>query len=44
MKRLCLLLLAGCPSNDGGNAPTLWIAPDGGETQIKFVEDEPPPF
>lgn len=43
---LLLLVLAGCPGDDGddGNAQTLWLAPDQMETQVKLVEDRPPPF
>jgi hypothetical protein len=41
---LALFALAGCPGDDGVNAPTLWIAPDGAETRLKLVEDRPPPF
>ena len=33
--------LAGCPS---GNAPTVWLANDRVETEVKLVESEPPPF
>ena len=46
MKRpVCLLMvLAGCPSDDGGNAPKLWLALDGSELQVKLVESEPHPF
>ncbi|MBS1118030.1 MAG: hypothetical protein H6Q90_258 [Deltaproteobacteria bacterium] len=39
-----LLMLAGCPSDEPGNAATLWLAPDGSEIQVKLVEHEPPPF
>ncbi len=39
-----LLLLAGCPADDSGNAPTLFLAPDGSEIRVKLVETEPPPF
>ncbi|NVB83738.1 MAG: hypothetical protein HOV81_35515 [Kofleriaceae bacterium] len=43
---LLLLVLAACPGDDGGegNAQTLWLAPDKMETQVKLVEDRPPPF
>ncbi|HEU0031527.1 MAG TPA: hypothetical protein VFQ53_12900 [Kofleriaceae bacterium] len=40
-------VLAGCPGDDdggGGNAATLWLAPDGMETEVRLVETEPPPF
>jgi len=36
--------LAGCPSDEGANAPTLWLAPDGAETRVRLVEGRPPPF
>ncbi len=36
---------AGCPEGgSGGNPPTLWLALDGRETEVKLVEDEPEPF
>ena len=42
---LGLFTLAGCPGDDeGDNAPTLWLAPDGAETRVRLVEDRPPPF
>jgi hypothetical protein len=41
---LGLLPLAGCPGDDGVNAATLWLAPDGAETRVRLVEDRPPPF
>jgi hypothetical protein len=44
VKRLLpLLLLAGCPSEDG-NAPVLWLALDGRETEVRLVEEEPEPY
>ena len=39
-----LFLLAGCPSSDPTNAPVLWLALDGRETEVKLAEDEPEPF
>ncbi|HTM21147.1 MAG TPA: hypothetical protein VL172_11580 [Kofleriaceae bacterium] len=36
-------LLAACPSDDK-NPSTLWLALDGGETEVKLVEQEPNPF
>lgn len=39
-----LLVLAGCPSDDGGNPPVLYLALDGRETEVKLVEEEPDPF
>jgi hypothetical protein len=44
VKRLLLLLLAGCPNSDSGNASTLWLALEGRETDVKLVEDEPNPY
>lgn len=42
---LLLLALAGCPGDDEAvNAETVWIAPDGVETRLRFVEGRPPPF
>ena len=41
---LLLLVLAGCPDDGDKNAPTLWLAPNGSETQLRLVESEPPPF
>ena len=41
---LGLVALTGCPSNDGGNPPVLWLAPDMLEIHVKLVESEPPPF
>lgn len=38
-----LALLGGCPSPEG-NAPTLWLALDGRETEVKLVDFEPPPY
>jgi hypothetical protein len=35
--------LTGCPE-EGTNAPTLWLAPDGAETRVRLIEDRPPPF
>ena len=43
---LLLLALTACPGDDGGggNADTLWFAPDKSETQVKLVEAEPNPY
>jgi hypothetical protein len=38
-----LALLGGCPSPEE-NAPTLWLALDGRETEVKLVDFEPPPY
>ena len=40
---LSLALLGGCPSSEE-NAPTLWLALDGRETEVKLVEFEPEPY
>ncbi|MBA3393228.1 MAG: hypothetical protein H0T89_11310 [Deltaproteobacteria bacterium] len=34
----------GCPDSGTSNPPTLWLALDGRETEVKLVEDEPEPF
>ncbi len=40
-----LAVLAGCPGDDfAGNAPVLFLAPDGSEIRVKLVEEEPIPF
>ena len=41
---LMLVALAGCPSSDDGNAPVLWLALDGRETEVKLAEAEPDPY
>lgn len=43
---IAMIALAGCPGDDpvDGNAQTLWLAPDGVETEVKLIEAEPPPF
>ena len=41
---LLLLALAGCPGDDEGNAPTLWLAPDGSEIRVKLADQRPAPF
>jgi hypothetical protein len=41
---LWLLVLAGCPSDPSGNAPVLWLALDGRETEVKLAEEEPDPY
>jgi hypothetical protein len=40
---LAIALLGGCPSSEE-NAPTLWLALDGRETEVKLVEFEPEPY
>jgi hypothetical protein len=40
---LSLALLGGCPSSEE-NAPTLWLALDGRETEVKLVDFEPEPY
>jgi hypothetical protein len=41
-----LVVLAACGDNDGSsvNAPVLWLALDGRETEVKLAEEEPEPF
>lgn len=39
-----VLALAGCPGDDGENAPVLWLAPDGSEVRVKLAEERPAPF
>ena len=41
-----VLALAACGDNGGSNvnAPVLWLALDGRETDVKLAEDEPEPF
>jgi len=34
----------GCGDNAGGNAPVLWLALDGRETEVRLVDEEPEPF
>ncbi|MCX5744118.1 MAG: hypothetical protein NT062_16640 [Proteobacteria bacterium] len=42
---LLVLALSGCDdAPPAGNPRTLWIAPDGSETQVKLVDTEPAPF
>ena len=38
-----LVSVTGCPSDDG-NPAVLWLALDGGETQVKLVDEEPRPY
>jgi hypothetical protein len=38
-----LALVPGCPAPED-NPPTLWLALDGRETEVKLVDFEPPPF
>ena len=47
MKRALLLVLAaGCGDDGGGsgNPATLFLASDQGETHVKLIDHEPPPF
>jgi hypothetical protein len=40
-----LLGLTACPGGeDGENAPTVWLAPDGSEIRVKLAEQEPNPW
>jgi hypothetical protein len=42
---LWLVVLAACGDDaPSGNAPVLWLAPDGVETRVRLVEGRPPPF
>jgi hypothetical protein len=41
---LLVLALAGCPGDDGENAPVLWLAPDGSEIRVKLADARPAPF
>jgi hypothetical protein len=41
---LFVIALAACGDNIGENAPTLWLALDGRETEVRLVEAEPEPF
>lgn len=38
-----LAVLAGCPSSEE-NAPTVWLALDGRETEVKLIDQEPLPY
>jgi len=38
-----LALLGGCPGPEA-NAPTLWLALDGRETEVRLVDFEPEPY
>ena len=38
------VLAAGCPSGDPKNPPVLWLGLDGVETEVKLIDEEPPPF
>jgi hypothetical protein len=45
MRRLVVLLLAGCPQPaPGPNPPQVWEALNGSEAMVKLVATEPPPF
>jgi len=39
-----LAVLAGCPSSPEENAPTVWLALDGRETEVKLIDHEPLPY
>lgn len=41
---LLVLALAACNGGGEGNAPVLWLALDGRETEVKLAEEEPEPF
>jgi hypothetical protein len=38
------LALGGCPGEEGENAPTVWLAPDGSEIRVRLIEEEPRPW
>ncbi len=38
------LALAACSDGSRTNAPVLWLALDGRETEVRLVEEEPDPF
>lgn len=38
----CALGAAACPGEQ--NAPVLWLALDGRETEVKLIDFEPPPY
>jgi hypothetical protein len=40
---LALALLGGCPGSEE-NPPTLWLALDGRETEVRLVDFEPEPY
>lgn len=47
MRSIALVIaLAACGDNAGPgiNAPVLWLALDGRETEVRLVEEEPHPF
>lgn len=39
---LTAALLGGCPSDE--NPPTLWLALDGRETEVRLIDHEPGPY
>jgi hypothetical protein len=39
-----LAALAGCPGPSEENAPTVWLALDGRETEVKLIDHAPPPY
>lgn len=42
---VAVVALAGCPGGGGGeNAPTVWLALDGRETEVRLIDREPPPY
>jgi len=41
---VAMLALAGCPSDDAGNPPVLWLALDGSEIKTHLIDHEPKPF
>lgn len=42
---LLIAALAACPNDDDPTNPaTLWLAPDGAETRVRLVPEEPAPY
>lgn len=43
---IAILASIGCGDDGGGgeNAPVLWLALDGRETEVKLIDQEPPYF
>lgn len=41
---MIVLALSACSDGSPSNAPVLWLALDGRETEVRLVEEEPDPF
>ncbi len=39
-----LALLPACPDDPAANPPVLWLALDGGETEVRLIGERPDPF